>query len=145
LVETLDWLPRWLPRTGTKQSVRVTDGPDLSWWRTPRRWRRLSAEERIAFEEARFVRVRSRRGLLRHRRPGEFSIPGIKFSLAVGVVLGAMLSLAGVGVLWRNVLVVAFATLVVSWALALAAGLFFRPGPPPMEPPFGNSGDQVPR
>jgi hypothetical protein len=125
--------------------VRVTDGPDLSWWRTPRRWRRLSAEERIAFEEARFVRVRSRRGLLSHRRPGEFSIPGIKFSLAVGVVLGAMLSLAGVGVLWRNVLVVAFATLVVSWALALAAGLFFRPGPPPMEPPFGNSGDQVPR
>ena len=87
--------------------------------------------------------MRSRRGLLRHLRPGEFSIPGIKFSLAVGVVLGAMLSLAGVGVLWRNVLVVAFTTLVVSCASALAAGLFFRPGPPPMEPPFENSGDRV--
>jgi hypothetical protein len=99
----------------------------------------------MALDEARFVRTRSRRGLLRHRRPGEFSIPGIKFSLVVGVVLGAVLSLAGVGVLWRNVLVVALATLVVTWALSLAAGLFFRPGPPPMEPPFGNSGDRVPR
>jgi hypothetical protein len=56
-----------------------------------------------------------------------------------------MLSLAGVGVLWRNVLVVGFETLVVTWALAMAAGLFLRPGPPPIEPPFGNSGDRVPR
>jgi hypothetical protein len=128
-----------------KQSVRVTDGLDPSWWRTPRRWRRLSAEERIALDEARFVRTRSRRGVLRHRRPGEFSIPGIKFSLVVGVVVGGVLTLAGVGVLWRNVLVVAFATLVISWALVLVAGLFLRPGPPPMEPPFGNPGDRVPR
>jgi hypothetical protein len=123
----------------------VADGPDPSRWRTPRRWRRLSAEERLALDEARFIRIRSRRDWLRHRRPGEVSIPGIKFSLAVGIVVCSMLSLAGIGVWWRNVAVVAFATFVASWVLALAGGMFFRPGPPPMEPPFGNAGDHVPR
>jgi hypothetical protein len=89
--------------------------------------------------------LRSREDLFRHRRPGEFSIPGFKFSLAVGVVVGAALSLVGVGSLWRKVLGVSVATFVVSWVVALVAGRFLRPAPPPMEPPFGNAGDRVPR
>jgi hypothetical protein len=123
----------------------VAGGPDPSWWRTPRRWRRLSADERLAVKEARFVRLRSRSDVLRHRRPGEFSIPGIKFSVVVGVVVGGLLRLAGIGSLGWNILLVAVVTFVGSWVLALAAGMLFRPRQPPTEPPFGNAGDRVPR
>ena len=117
-----------------------------------RSWQLLSANERLAVRDARFVRVRGRHDVLRHRRPGEFSIPGIKFSVAVGLVVGAALRLAGVGALWRNVLLVGTATFLVPWAVVLAVGLVFTllsrlfgRGSPPPAPPFGGAGVRVPR
>ncbi|HLM64928.1 MAG TPA: hypothetical protein VK306_11570 [Acidimicrobiales bacterium] len=96
--------------------------------------------------------MRSRHDVLRHRRPGEFSIPGIKVSLALGLVLGTALRLAGIGAFWPDVLFVAATTFLVSWVLVLAVGLLstllfrlFGWGSPPMPPPFGGAGDGEPR
>jgi hypothetical protein len=116
-----------------------------SWWRTPLQWRRLSGPQRRAVAEERFIRMRSRNDLLRHRRPGEFSIPGVKFTLTVAVLLGVGLRLVGVGSLAMNVLVVGLVVLLATVLLLVLLGLFVRVDGGPHEPPFGNAGDRVPR
>jgi hypothetical protein len=89
--------------------------------------------------------MRSRNDLLRHRRPGEFSIPGLKFTLTVAVVLGVGLRLVGVGSLAMNVLVVGLVVLLATVLLLVLLGLFVQVDGSPHEPPFGNAGDRVPR
>jgi hypothetical protein len=107
-----------------------------SWWANPARRMRMTPAQRLAAREERFVRLRSSTGLQRHRRPGEFSIPGYKVGLVLGVPLGLAAWAFGASALW----ILASASLggiALQLLPLIVASLLFRgAGPAPTEPPF---------
>jgi uncharacterized protein (DUF952 family) len=60
-------------------------------------------------------------------RPREFSIPGIKVSLVVGIAAALVLRLVGIGPLWITLILAPILVFVVLWAVALAAGTLIGP------------------
>jgi uncharacterized protein (DUF952 family) len=60
-------------------------------------------------------------------RPREFSIPGIKISLVVGIAAALLLRLVDVGPLWLTLALAPVGVFVLSWAAAVAAGTLLGP------------------
>ncbi|MGH9287028.1 MAG: hypothetical protein ACRD0V_01820 [Acidimicrobiales bacterium] len=105
--------------------------------------RRRTPAERLARREARFIRARNSRAPWCYRRPGEFSLPGIKLPGLLAAVAAIAVWVTGIA----NpivVLVVGFVLVNAVVFVVLQLVLGGHPQDPPREPPFGNAGDRSP-